>query len=392
MIPGYTEKLSEHLGIVKERVAIRGQEVMQAIEFEMDNARKDAMMVTPIGICLSYYEMSNNFIFVEFNGERIKLYDNGKLSVTDAAMQLQFPNEDLFPKRGKALLFTVNGKSRMSRGILGEAAVIKVNGDPADMYTQVHNGDKITVTPSTAGEPATLELGKLPELSEQLHVYVNGQKMDLSKNADVNGSRQNEYYQIQENDDIHISSAYTVREIAEILDVPLGGDIRVNDTPAQADTKVYENFTVSWDMTAVTEMAVDVYEETEADEEEVFEDTAIENAASEQNGNMAEEAASNASETKTVNEAPRQEAATEKQETEPVPSNLPRPMTVIVNHKPITMQGKAQYVYVDVFDYIEFDLTPVNGRSIVTQLNGRPAEFMENLKDGDVIDIYWKQI
>lgn len=392
MIPGYTEKLSEHLGIVKERVAIRGQEVMQAIEFEMDNARKDAMMVTPIGICLSYYEMSNNFIFVEFNGERIKLYDNGKLSVTDAAMQLQFPNEDLFPKRGKALLFTVNGKSRMTRGILGEAAVIKVNGDPADMYTQVHNGDKITVTPSTAGEPATLELGKLPELAEQLHVYVNGQKMDLSKNADVNGSRQNEYYQIQENDDIHISNAYTVREIAEILDVPLGGDIRVNDTPAQADTKVYENFTVSWDMTAVTEMAVDVYEETEADEEEVFEDTAIENAASEQNGNMAEEAASNASETKTVNEVPRQDAASEKQETEPVPSNLPRPMTVIVNHKPITMQGKAQYVYVDVFDYIEFDLTPVNGRSIVTQLNGRPAEFMENLKDGDVIDIYWKQI
>ena len=392
MIPGYTEKLSEHLGIVKERVAIRGQEVMQAIEFEMDNARKDAMMVTPIGICLSYYEMSNNFIFVEFNGERIKLYDNGKLSVTDAAMQLQFPNEDLFPKRGKALLFTVNGKSRMTRGILGEAAVIKVNGDPADMYTQVHNGDKITVTPSTAGEPATLELGKLPELAEQLHVYVNGQKMDLSKNADVNGSRQNEYYQIQENDDIHISNAYTVREIAEILDVPLGGDIRVNDTPAQADTKVYENFTVSWDMTAVTEMAVDVYEETEADEEEVFEDTAIENAASEQNGNMAEEAASNASETKTVNEAPRQDAASEKQETEPVPSNLPRPMTVIVNHKPITMQGKAQYAYVDVFDYIEFDLTPVNGRSIVTQLNGRPAEFMENLKDGDVIDIYWKQI
>lgn len=360
MIPGYTEKLSEHLGIVKERVAIRGQEVMQAIEFEMDNARKDAMMVTPIGICLSYYEMSNNFIFVEFNGERIKLYDNGKLSVTDAAMQLQFPNEDLFPKRGKALLFTVNGKSRMTRGILGEAAVIKVNGDPADMYTQVHNGDKITVTPSTAGEPAALELGKLPELTEQLHVYVNGQKMDLSKNADVNGSRQNEYYQIQENDDIHISSAYTVREIAEILDVPLGGDIRVNDTPAQADTKVYENFTVSWDMTAVTEMAVDVYDEMEADEEEVTED-----AASEQNGNMTEE---------------------------PVPSNLPRPMTVIVNHKPITMQGKAQYVYVDVFDYIEFDLTPANGRSIVTQLNGRPAEFMENLKDGDVIDIYWKQI
>ena len=77
MVPGYTEKLAAKLGIVKERVAIRGQEVMQTIVFELENARKDAMMVTPIGICLSYYVQSNNFNFVEFNGERVKLYDNG---------------------------------------------------------------------------------------------------------------------------------------------------------------------------------------------------------------------------------------------------------------------------------------------------------------------------
>ena len=93
------------------------------------------MMVTPIGICLSYYVQSNNFIFVEFNGERVKLYDNGKLSVTDAAMQMQFPNDQLFPRRGEALLFTVNGKSRMVRGEQGEAAVIRVNDEEADMYT-----------------------------------------------------------------------------------------------------------------------------------------------------------------------------------------------------------------------------------------------------------------
>lgn len=46
MVPGYTEKLAAKLGIVKERVAIRGQEVMQTIVFELENARKDAMMVT----------------------------------------------------------------------------------------------------------------------------------------------------------------------------------------------------------------------------------------------------------------------------------------------------------------------------------------------------------
>ena len=248
MVPGYTEKLAEKLGIVKERVAIRGQEVMQTITFELENARKDAMMVTPIGICLSYYVQSNNFIFVEFNGERVKLYDNGKLSVTDDAMQMQFPNDQLFPRKGEALLFTVNGKTRMVRGEQGEAAVIRVNGDEADMYTQVHNGDRIVVTPSTEGEPAVLELGKLSELGDALQVYVNGKQISLPKTAEVNGHRENEFYRIGQNDDIRIRNSYTVKEIAEFLDVPLGADIRVNDTAAQPDTRVYEHFTVSWDM------------------------------------------------------------------------------------------------------------------------------------------------
>ena len=128
------------------------------------------MMVTPIGICLSYYVQSNNFIFVEFNGERVKLSDNGKLSVTDAAMQMQFPNDQLFPRRGEALLFTVNGKSRMLRGEQGEAAVIRVNDEEADMYTQVHNGDHIVITPSTEGVAAVMELGSLPEMGDALAV------------------------------------------------------------------------------------------------------------------------------------------------------------------------------------------------------------------------------
>lgn len=73
---------------------------------------------------------------------------------------------------------------------------------------------------------------------------------------------------------------------------------------------------------------------------------------------------------------------------------LPHPLTVIVNHTPITMQGKASYVFVDVFDYIDFDLGSAAsaGRSIVTNLNGRPAQYMETLTEGDVIEIYWKNL
>ena len=438
-VPGYTEFLAQELGIVKERVAIRGQEVMQSIEFEIENPRRDSLMVTPIGICLSYYEQSNNFIFVIFNGKRVKLYDNGRLSVADAAVQSDFSNEELFPKRGQALTFTVNGKSRIVRGTQGEAAVIRVNGEAADIYTQVHNGDYVEVVPSTAGEPAALELGRLPELDQRLHVIVNGTGIDLPKTASVNGNLENEYYMIRENDDIKVQNSYTVREIAEFMDVTLGGSILVNDTPAKPDTRVYENFTLNWDVNAEITYA-DLEEETE-------EEAAARRAAKEAARQAAEEAAREAAEA-AVREAA-EDAAKEAAESgvttgqatstetnaasasttdfsgqpktaagaSPIAgssaagsqgspagtaqgsetagstifSDGPVDMSVIVNKLPVTLKGKSSYVYVDVFSFINFDLNAAGGRNIVTLLNGRRAEYMEPLKGGDVIDIYWEE-
>lgn len=43
----------------------------------------------------------------------------------------------------------------------------------------------------------------------------------------------------------------------------------------------------------------------------------------------------------------------------------------------------------DVFSFIDFDLKTPGGRAIVTKLNGRNAEYMEPIGEGDVIEIYW---
>ncbi len=386
MIPGYTDALAKELDIVKERVAIRGQEVMQSIVFEVENPRRDSMMVTPIGICLSYYEQSNNFIFVEFNGRRVKLYDNGKLSVADAAVQSDFSNEELFPRRGKALTFTVNGKSRMVRGIQGEAAVIRVNGEPADIYSQVHNGDHIDVVSSTAGDAAVLELGRLPELTERLHVYVNGTRIDLPKTAAVNGRLENEFYSVREGDEIRIQNFYTVREVAEFMDVPLGGKILVNDTPARPETRVYENFTLSWDVNAEVTFA-DLEEETE---EEAALRRAAKEAAAVQEASVSVDAAGTAV-TERQTDGLKTDGRADTAEEE-VSEQGPVNMTVIVNRYPVICSGKSSYVFVDVFSFIDFDLNASAGRAIVTKLNGRNAEYMEPLKDGDVIEIYWEEL
>ena len=390
-VPGYTEKLAKKLDIVKERVAIRGKEVMQSIEFENDDAIKDSLMVTPIGICLSYYAQSNNFIFVEFNGQRLKLYDNGKLTVSDAAMQVSLSNEDLFPKRGKALTFTVNGKSKMIRGEQGDSCVIKLNNEPADLYTVINSGDKIEVINSTAGEDAKATLGSLKEIAEPLHIVVNGKQIELPRTALVNGKLENEFYDITDGDDIVIDNFYTVEQICGMLDIKLTPNITVNGTSAKSSTKVYEDFTLDFSEEEQNELN-ERYEDEEAEEgDEPVEEEAEETEEAEEVDEVEETAAKEASEAAESNEKSEPNEDTSKNDTATPSPGVIHDLSIVANGKPVTMHGKASYVFVDVFDYIDFDLRNPAGRSVITRVNGLDAAYMQELKEGDNLEIFWEK-
>ncbi len=421
MMPGYTQALAAELEIQPERVAIRGEEVMQGIEFLEEDAKKDSLMVTPIGICLSFYEQSNSFIFVYFNEQRIKLYDNNKLAVVDAAMQAEFANDGLFPKRGEELTYFVNGKPRITRGALGESAVITVNGQEADIYTPVHANDNIKVIESTAGEAASLDINQLPEYGATMTVEVNEKKIELPQFAMVNGNLQSGYYGIQKDDKIVFLNYYTVGQIAEFMDVILNKEmnIYVNNKLADLETKVYENFSVIWtmeelqlsdvdraaaekeDYLATDDMAAAQEDYMPSEDYSDNEDYLSENADEPEEGNSESETAEesvmaeevNAEQTEaSVNQteasANQTEANTDQMEAEK--KELDVSILVTVNGRPIRLEGKKEYVFVDVFQYIDFDLSTPQGKGIVTNLNGRTAQYMEKINSGDVIEIYWK--
>ncbi len=430
-LQGYTESLAEELDIQKERVAVRGEEVMQQIAFYEEDARKDSLMVTPIGICLSFYEQSNNFIFVYFNDQRVKLYDNNKLAVVDAAMQAEFTNDGLFPKRGKALNYFVNGKPRITRGMLGEAAIIRVNGQEADIYTPIHANDHVRVIESTAGEPAALDINQLPEYGAVMPVEVNEQKVKLPKFAMVNGQLQSGYYGIQENDSIEFLNYYTVRQIAEFMDVIINQDmnIYVNNKLADMDTKVYENFAIIWTMEELQLSDRDIYGSGAPDtyanlpeddgsymksepkkEENPFaaeqaaiytgalagstgstagissDKTAVPAGNTDSSGDMPALGATDSAEAATAPESAASSETTASSEQ----TSIPMAIQVMVNGAPVRLEGKTSYIFVDVFDYINFDLSVPQGSGIATELNGKNAQYMEPIHSGDVIKIYWK--
>ena len=64
---------------------------------------------------------------------------------------------------------------------------------------------------------------------------------------------------------------------------------------------------------------------------------------------------------------------------------------VYINGQPVKLTGKPQYIFVDIFDFYEFDLTASNGRAIITNLNGENASYSAVLKTGDTIELRWKE-
>ncbi|WP_026651072.1 cell division protein FtsA [Butyrivibrio proteoclasticus] len=388
-VPGYTKAISKNMDIPDERVALRGEEVMKNITFlNNDGIERDSLMVTPLGICISYYEEANNFIFVSFNGTQTKLYDNGKLQIVDAAMQVAFPNEDLFPKRGEELKFTVNGKERTSRGEPGEAAVISLNGKLTDIHAKLHANDIIQVTPSTAGAPGKATIDSIPEFKTKFNVNVNGKNVEASRYATVNGEAQTGFYDIKPGDDVKVLDYNTAAQIAELMDIVITEDtvIIVNNERGDANTPVYENFKVEFK--DQEEAIMDAYEDF-PDADEVLVSQANEEAYESDDNNV--KFVAEADGQLSFEDLPDDDDVYEKEEQEPIKNVLARDLHVIVNNESVTLHGKADYVFVDIFDVIDFDLSKPQGRGIVTTLNGATPDYMQTINDGDRIEVYWKQ-
>lgn len=316
---GYTHILAERLGLPESRVALRGKEVMNDINFADSSISPDSMYVTPIGIALSYYDETNNFIFVNLNEQQIKVYNSNKLTVMDVAMQSDFPADGLFPKSGKAVNYSVNGVNRSARGTIGEPAQIYINGEPANMHSAVKEHDIIKIVESTEGESAHPRLDSVPEFKSTITVNVGGKKVDFPRFVTVNGNSVDDGYIISDSDRIEFEDSFSVKQVKELMNIsiPEESECMVNDQPANDDTKVYDGYSLEW----ITGAVDTIY--------------------------------------------------------------------VTVNGKVTALTGKNGYVFVDIFDFFEFDLSSPKG-NIMTKLNGRNAAYMEEIHDGDVIDVFWE--
>ncbi len=512
-IKGFDELVAAELGLEPKRVALRGEEIMKDVDFP-EGALKDSTIITPIGICLTYYEQYNNFIYITFNGNRIKLYDNNKLTVTDAAMQADFTRDGLFPRRGEELRYTVNGKNRVTKGEYGESAHVYVNGEEVNLSHNIKSNDVITLEEATLGTPAQEKIADLVDYNGKITVTVNGDEMQLPKPVKVNGTAVTEEYSIQNGDDIEVSTFYTNDGFLEFMGLSAEDMILIiNGTKADSDVEIHTSDTIEirnrkeYELKEIykeshielrrdahkdskkdvketdkeqTESVENLKENEKAEPEKTDEATAeeIKTAETTAESAMADEKAASVEETKTeeietvsenvseekesteaakdeedtgetakveteevkedeqaatdvrtetiLDEEPEKEDVTadtqettiadEKKKTEKheesrqekthlfqnrkenvtsqkkqeTAEETGKKIIVIVNQKPIVMKGKESYMFVDIFDYIDFDTSRMQGRGIATLVNGKDAQYTQELYNGDKIEVYWK--
>lgn len=364
---GFVEGIAKCLELPKERVALRGAEVLGSVDFMQEGIKKDPLLVTPIGICLNYYNQKNNFILVNINDQHIKMYDNSKLTVLDAAMQIEFPNDSLFPKRGKELNYYVNDNKRMLRGDMGEPAIITVNGEIANINTPIGKNDKIVIKESTAGASATLRVEQIPEYKSELKVVVNDKLVKCPRFAQINGNYVLGSSRIRENDNIKILDYYTMEQMIEFLDIDdvENKEIYLNNVIANYNDCVYDNFNIkindkyieSQEDEIEDEIEEDVYKD-EIEQEEVF---GKENVSSEV--------------VESVNKV--------KEDTNSL-------IVVNVNGKTLILNSKKKYLFVDVLDVYPFDMSMAGKKQLIMTINGLACTFADELSDGDIIELSWR--
>ena len=385
--PGFTEMIAAALKIPAERVALRGAEVLGEVRFLEENVKKDPMLVTPIGICLNYYEQNNNFIFARVNGELLRLYDNGHLTVMDAAMGLGIDTSSLFPRRGDGVSFTFNGKSRLVRGEAGEGAVIRVNDKPGSIASPIVRGDEIVITPSTKGTPASVSVESLAEGAKSICFIVNGRKVAAPRLLLVNGKEAEPGMMVSNGDSIEEADYYTAGRLLEYMDVTAVGTISINNVPALAQDKVYENFSIDFELAGEDssldnqgEMLQDVSGvSTPAESEEMSQSP--ENT--EVSGADAGPGPMSTSEEKIAKE--------ESAAPEGAAQKGPHSITVVVNNLPVMLTGKDLYRLVDVLDvYPSFDTKNPQGDRAVIRINGTDSDFIHELYGGERIDLFWE--
>ncbi|MGH4121692.1 MAG: cell division protein FtsA [Clostridium sp.] len=365
--PYIKENIAKILNLPIQRVAIKGRD---AVVDCICDGELGSIGVTVLGIALiSIKKLGHDFVDVTINDKIISLFNAHKHTVMDVMVQAGINPKILIGKNGRNIRFVVNEIKRVAFGTLGRGAEIRINSIPSNIDSEVKEGDVIEVDFCIDGKNAEPKIMDFVKNIQTVCFYFEDIIQNIEPVTFINGERSRINAVIKEDDDVRIIFPTTIQEYAKYFPEVVGGSIFImNNKEMQVDYIIKEGDRI--------------YSVIEKDEKAVEQ---VEDHLVKQADIPFEMHKEIEKKQPIVNE---EQANTEIVHTKSE-SGVPS-IVVEVNKKNITLKNKEKYIFVDIFDYVEFDLSVSKGNLVLT-LNGSKASYYQALKNGDVIQMYWEK-
>jgi sulfur carrier protein ThiS len=345
--------IAELLKIPEDRVALRSRDNINNIKFG-GKKLSGPEAITPIGIAVTaLMQRGHDFLTVTLNGKKLRLFNSKKLTIVDSLVLVGFDPDSLIGRSGKSIKFTLNGENKFIKGEYGQAASIFVNGEAASLDCILKPGDNINIEPSVRGKDAEAKLSDFVKILPKKVVTFNGSIIYAGTQIFVNGNEVKEYLNISDGDSILVRDITSANDLLEMYGFDMEKSrIIVNGKEYDASYTLLEG--------DVVEIEIGIDDKFEFNESSNSIITYVEES-------MIEEDIIDAS-IKTNNNS----------------------FYVTINGKNTMLKGnKPQYIFIDVFNHIDFDLSSGKGNAVF-KLNGEKAAFTDAIKSGDIIEICWE--
>jgi len=333
--------------------------------------------VTVLGIALvSIKKLGHDFIDVILNGSIISLFNSHSHTVMDVMLQGGINPSLLIGKNGKNVKFTLNGRNRVAFGTLATNSKIEIDGKEANIDSQVQEGQNIKIDFATNGKNACPQVKDYIKNLYSVTFYINDIIQTLNPIGIINENSVSIEEIINEGDKVEIVDVKTLGEFKKFFENNIepckyfaNGEEIFDDYIIKEGDRIYkvsDNVKAKEKKEENEEVAVEQVDAKDIESSTIYTEEKHISETYNENDNF----------TEVKEEVP---IDTEKSDDS---------IKIIINGDQITLKGKKNYVFVDIFNYIDMDLSCVRGK-LVLKLNGEDTDYNASLKDGDTIEARW---
>lgn len=218
LTPELPKRVAEKLELPENRVAIRGIDAISSLTIA-EHITKGPELVTPIGIAIAAQKTPVHYVTIYVNEQPVRLFEVKKLTVGDCILAAGIKMSKLYGKPGMAKIVSLNGQQVTIPGQHGGPPTLLKNGATCSLDDEVHNGDKLVVSPGLNGESTSLKIQDLLDEIPIKEVSINGQNYQLTPRITCNGQAVTLEKDIEDRDQIECFMPETIEDVLKTLNL-----------------------------------------------------------------------------------------------------------------------------------------------------------------------------